>query len=189
MEMLKQRILTDASIAGDDTVKLDKFLNHQLDIDLLNEIGKEFHSRFSDCEVTKILTVEASGIGISCIAAQYFSVPVVFAKKGMNRGAAANIYTADVFSFTKNCRDTIGVSKPYLSAQDKVLIIDDMLAEGNAAFGLLEICEQAGCKVQGVGIVLEKGFQSGGKRLRDMGVRLESLAVIKSIHGKKIIFE
>ena len=188
MELLKQRIISDGKAIGSDVVKVDMFLNHQIDVDLLCEIGKEFRKRFPSDKITKIVTIEASGIGIACIAAQYFGVPVVFAKKGANRNVGDNIYKADVFSFTKGTTTTIGISKEYLTQDDHVLIIDDFMANGKAVHGLLNILNQAGASVEGVGIVIEKGFQPGGDALRSLGYRVESLAVIKSIDDNTVIF-
>lgn len=188
MELLKQKILADAQVVDSDILKVDMFLNHQIDVDLLNEIGKEFHRIFADEKITKLLTIEASGIGIACIAAQYFSVPVVFAKKGANRNVGNNIYKAGVFSYTKNTSTTIGISKSYINENDRVLIIDDFLANGKAVLGLINILGQAGAQLAGVGIVIEKGFQPGGDSLRSLGVRVESLAVIKSLDDGKVVF-
>ena len=188
MELLKQRILDQGKTIGTDIVKVDMFLNHQIDVDLLCEIGKEFRRRFDSSDITKIVTIEASGIGIACIAAQYFSVPVVFAKKGANRNVGDNIYKADVYSFTKGITTTIGISKDYISSDDHILIIDDFMANGKAAHGLINIINQAGASVEGIGIVIEKGFQPGGDALRSLGYRVESLAIIKAIDDGKVIF-
>lgn len=188
MELLKQRILEQGQVIGTDVIKVDMFLNHQIDVDLLCEIGKEFRRIFASSNINKILTIEASGIGIACIAAQYFSVPVVFAKKGANRNVGDNLYKADVFSFTKGTTTTIGISKDYLSKDDHVLIIDDFMANGKAVHGLINIINQAGATLEGIGIVIEKGFQPGGDALRSLGYRVESLAVIKSIEDGKVIF-
>lgn len=188
MELLKKRIVQDGNTIGNDVVKVDMFLNHQIDVELLNEIGKEFRKRFSSDKITKIVTIEASGIGIACIVAQYFGVPVIFAKKGANRNVGDNLYKADVFSFTKGTTTTIGISKDYLSKDDHVLIVDDFMANGKAVHGLLNILNQAEASVEGIGIVIEKGFQPGGDSLRSLGYRVESLAVIKSIDDGKIIF-
>lgn len=188
MELLKQKILEEGKTIGTDVVKVDMFLNHQIDVDLLCEIGKEFRRRFDSEKITKILTIEASGIGIACIAAQFFSVPVVFAKKGANRNVGDNIYKADVYSFTKGVTTTIGISKEYLSEDDHILIIDDFMANGKAVHGLINIINQAGASVEGIGIVIEKGFQPGGDSLRSLGYRVESLAVIKSIGDGKVVF-
>ena len=188
LQLLEDRIREQGEIIGNDIVKVDMFLNHRIDVDLLCEIGKEFRRLFPSKEINKILTIEASGIGIACIAAQYFGVPVVFAKKGIHRNVGNDIYTGEVFSFTKNQTTQIGVSKKYITAEDRVLIIDDFLANGAAVKGLIGICEQAGAEVEGIGICIEKGFQPGGKELREMGYHLESLAIIKSIDDGIITF-
>lgn len=188
MKLLEERILRDGIVLGDDILKVDMFLNHQIDVNLLNEIGKEFHRLFQAAPVNKILTIEASGIGIACIAAQYFSVPVVFAKKGAHRNVGGNLYTSEVFSFTKNRSYLIGVSKDYLGPEDHVLVIDDFLANGRALIGLKEITEQAGATLEGVGIVIEKGFQPGGALIRGMGIHLESLAIIESMQNGTLTF-
>lgn len=188
MDLLKQKILEEGKAIGSDVVKVDMFLNHQIDVDLLCEIGKEFKRIFSSEKINKILTIEASGIGIACIAAQYFSVPVVFAKKGANRNVGDNIYKADVYSFTKGVTTTIGIAKDYISENDHILIIDDFMANGKAVHGLINIINQAGATVEGIGIVIEKGFQPGGDALRSLGYRVESLAVIKSIDNGKVVF-
>ena len=188
MELLKQKILNEGKAIGSDVVKVDMFLNHQIDVELLCEIGKEFKRIFDSEKINKILTIEASGIGIACIAAQYFSVPVVFAKKGANRNVGDNIYKADVYSFTKGVTTTIGISKDYISEDDHILIIDDFMANGKAVHGLINIINQAGATVEGIGIVIEKGFQPGGDALRSLGYRVESLAVIKSIDNGKVVF-
>ncbi len=188
MELLKQRIIEQGKAIGSDIVKVDMFLNHQIDVDLLCEIGKEFRRIFDSSEITKIITIEASGIGIACVAAQYFSVPVVFAKKGANRNVGDNIYKADVYSFTKGVTTTIGISKDYISPDDRILIIDDFMANGKAVHGLINIINQAGAAVEGIGIVIEKGFQPGGDALRSLGYRVESLAIIKAIDDGKVIF-
>ncbi len=181
MELLKERILKDGNIAPGGVLKVDSFLNHQIDVGLYNEIGKEFKRLFSDVEVTRILTVEASGIGIACIAAQYFNVPVVFAKKAKSKNIDGGVFTSKVESFTYGKSYDITVSTKYILPGDKVLIIDDFLANGKASLGLIDIVKTAGAEVSGVGIVIEKGFQQGGKILRDMGIKLCSLAVIKSM--------
>ncbi|KOA93594.1 xanthine phosphoribosyltransferase [Clostridium botulinum] len=188
MELLKKRILKDGEVIGEEVLKVDSFLNHQIDVELLNEIGKEFKNRFKDKEITKILTVEASGIGIACIAAQYFNVPVVFAKKHEGNNMDKETYETEVFSFTKNKLYKIRVSKKYLNKKDKVLIIDDFLANGNAACGLIDIIRQSGGEVQGLGIVIEKGFQVGRKVIEDKGVKLESLAIVDSMKNGTVVF-
>ncbi len=187
MKLLEEKILKEGKILREGVLKVDMFLNHQIDVELLNEIGKEFRRIFADCNINKILTIEASGIGIACIAAQYFNVPVVFAKKGINRNIGDNIYMADVHSYTKNSTTPICVSKDFLNENDRVLVIDDFMANGKAAFGLINIINQAGATLEGVGIVIEKGFQPGGDSLRALGYRVESLAVIKSITDNEIV--
>ncbi len=188
MELLKNKIIAEGRVEGDDILKVDSFLNHQMDIPLLNEIGKEFKRRFKDKKITKILTIEASGIGIACIAAQYFHVPVVFAKKSESRNLDKEVYEASVKSFTKNKAYKVKISKKYLTPQDHVLIIDDFLASGQAIIGLKDIIDQADAKLEGVGIVIEKSFQNGSKIIKKDGIHLESLAIIKSIENNKIIF-
>ena len=181
MELLEERIRKDGIVKAGNVLKVDSFLNHQIDIGLMNEIGKEFKRIFSDVEVTKILTVEASGIAIAAIVAQYFNVPVVFAKKSQSINIDGSVYCTKIESFThKRVYDVI-VSKKYLSADDKVLIVDDFLANGCAADGLIDIIRESGATLQGVGIIIEKGFQDGGKRLRDRGIRVESLAIVDSM--------
>ena len=188
MELLKQKIINDGDLIHPDIVKVDMFLNHQLDIELLDEMGKEFYRLFKDCNITKILTIESSGIAIACFAAKYFSVPVVFAKKGNNRNIGADTYSTEIFSFTKATTYTAIVSRKYLSSDDRILIIDDFLANGKALNGLLEIVKQSGAEVCGVGIAIEKAFQPGGKSLRDAGIRIESLAKVESISDGTIVF-
>ena len=189
VELLKQRILEQGEGIGSDIVKVDMFLNHQIDVGLLCEIGKEFHRLFAAESINKIVTIEASGIGIACIAAQYFSVPVVFAKKGQNKNVGSDVFTANVHSFTKGTDTVIGISRKYLHPEDRVLIIDDFLANGEACNGLIDIIKrQAGAAVAGIGIVIEKGFQPGGAELRARGYHVESLAVIQSIENGNILF-
>lgn len=181
MQLLKERIMKDGIVVDGDILKVDSFLNHQIDISLLEEIGREFKHQFEGKEVTKILTIEASGIAIACITARYFNVPVVFAKKTKTLNIAGEVYKASVESFThKNTNDII-VSKDFLTADDKVLIIDDFLANGKAIIGLSKLIEQAGATLVGAGVVIEKGFQEGGKRIREMGIDLHSLAIVESM--------
>lgn len=189
MELLKQRIIKDGKVIGNDILKVDSFLNHQMDVQLFNEMGKEFFRLFASKNITKILTIEASGIGIACIAAQYFNVPVVFAKKQEAKNLDQEAYLSEVFSFTKGKTYTIRVSKNYISSEDTVLIIDDFLANGKAALGLAEIVSQAGAKLGGIGMAIEKGFQNGGKLLREKGIEVQSLAIVKSMQDGKVIFE
>lgn len=188
MRLLEERIRKDGKLFPGDILKVDSFLNHQMDIDLLNEIGKEFYRLYQDCEVNKILTIEASGIGIACITAQYFHCPVLFAKKTKTKNIAAAVYKTEVKSYTHGTTYDVIVSKDFLKAGDRVLIIDDFLAEGNALAGLVDICRQAGAEVAGCGIAIEKAFQPGGDRLRSAGVRVESLAMIDAMDGGVIKF-
>ena len=181
MKLLEERILKDGIVAPGGVLKVDSFLNHQIDIYLYNEIGKEFKRLFSDVKVDRILTIEASGIGIACVAAQYFGVPVVFAKKAKSKNIIGDVYTSSVQSFTYGKTYDITVSVKFLRQGENVLIIDDFLANGKAALGLMDIVEKAGAKVSGVGIVIEKGFQKGGAQLRAMGVKVKSLAIVKSM--------
>lgn len=184
MELLKQRIRKDGVVKAGNVLKVDSFLNHQIDIELMNEIGKEFARIFSDVRITKILTVEASGIAIAAIVAQYFKVPIVFAKKSQSINLDGSIYSTKIESFThKRVYDVI-VSKKYLSPEDHVLVVDDFLANGCAADGLINIINESGATLEGVGIIIEKGFQDGGKRLRDRGIRVESLAIIDSMNDE-----
>lgn len=181
MELLKQRIRQDGKVKGTDVLKVDSFLNHQMDVKLFAEIGKEFKRRFADREINKILTIEASGIGIACVAAQYFDCPVIFAKKNQTKNIAGDIYTAEVESFTHGRVYQIRVAKEFLHPGDKVLIIDDFLANGAALMGLSKLVMDAGAELVGAGIVIEKAFQPGGDMLRAQGVRIESLARVKSL--------
>ena len=181
MELLKQRIRQDGTVKGTDVLKVDSFLNHQMDVALFEEIGKEFQRRFADCGVNKILTIEASGIGIACVAAQSFRCPVVFAKKIQSKNITGEVYTTKVESFTHGKVYDVIVSKKFLGPEDRVLIIDDFLANGAALEGLMDIVRQAGATLVGAGIVIEKAFQPGGDRIRAKGIRVESLARIKSM--------
>ena len=181
MQLLKDRIRKDGKIKSGDVLKVDSFLNHQMDIKLFVEIGKEFKRRFTGCEINKILTIEASGIGIACIVAQYFDVPVVFAKKSKTKNIAGDVYTTPVESFTHGKVYDIMVSKEFLGAGDKVLLIDDFLANGKALEGLASIVRESGAELVGAGIVIEKGFQTGRDRLRQEGIRVESLAIVDSM--------
>ena len=186
MELLKQRIRQDGVVKGTDVLKVDSFLNHQMDVALFEEIGREFQRRFADCGVNKILTIEASGIGIACVTAQFFHCPVIFAKKSQTKNIAGEVYTTKVESFTHGRVYDVIVAKQFLGPEDKVLIIDDFLANGAALEGLIDLVAQAGATLVGAGIVIEKAFQPGGARIRAKGVRVESLARIKSMseeHG------
>lgn len=178
MQLLKDRILKDGIVKEGNVLKVDSFLNHQMDISLFEEIGKEFKKRFDGESINKILTIEASGIGIACIAARYFNVPVVFAKKSKTKNIAGDVYTSRVESFTHGRIYDIMVSKDFLNSGDRVLLIDDFLANGCALEGLAELVRSAGATLVGAGVVIEKGFQRGGDLLRSKGVRVESLATI-----------
>ncbi len=182
MELLKQRIRTDGTVKGTDVLKVDSFLNHQMDVELFAEIGKEFLRRFEGCGVNKILTIEASGIGIACVTAQFFHCPVIFAKKSQSKNIDGAVYTSKVESFTHGRIYDVIVSKKFLGPGDKVLIIDDFLANGAALEGLIDLVHQSGAQLAGAGIVIEKAFQPGGDRLRAQGIRVESLARIKSMN-------
>ena len=181
MKLLEERIKKDGIVKPGNVLKVDNFLNHQMDIALFNEMGKEFKRLFADCNINKILTIEASGIGIACIVAQYFDVPVVFAKKAQSINIDGDVYSTKIQSFTHQRVYDVIVSKKYLNPEDHVLMIDDFLANGCALAGLIEIVRQSGATIAGAGIAIEKGFEAGGKRIRDMGVRVESLAVIESM--------
>ena len=181
MNFLEERILKDGIIKEGNVLKVDSFLNHQMDIDLFNEIGREFKKRFEGKEINKILTIEASGIGIACIAAQHFHVPVVFAKKSQSINLEGEMLVAEVESFTHKCKNNVIVAKKFLNPEDKVLIIDDFLANGKALEGLAALVRDSGAELVGAGIVIEKGFQVGGDLLRSEGIRLESLAIVESM--------
>lgn len=190
MQLLKDKIRTHGKINEDRIIQVDSFLNHQLDIQLFNEIGKEFKRRFSNKEITKILTIETSGIALACIASQYFNnVPVLFAKKHAGLNMNPNVYEAKVYSYTKDQEYTIKVSKDFLNPDDKVLIIDDFLASGCAIMGLVSLLNQSGAEVAGVGIVIEKSFQSGRKLIEEKGLQLESLAIIDALRDGQVVFK
>lgn len=180
MKLLEERIQRDGIVKDGNVLKVDSFLNHQMDVELFNEMGREFRRLFPG-PVTKILTIEASGIGIACIAAQHFGVPVVFAKKSQSINLDGEQYCTQIESFThKRVYDVI-VSKKYLKKEDRILIIDDFLANGCAVSGLIDLVQSAGAAIEGVGIAIEKGFQEGGKLLRERGIRVESLAIVESM--------
>lgn len=181
MRLLEERIQKDGIVREGNVLKVDSFLNHQMDIRLFREIGKEFKRLFANDEITKILTIEASGIGIACVVAEYFDVPVVFAKKSKSKNIAGEVYTSKVESFTHNKVYDVMVSKQFLNADDKVLLIDDFLANGNALKGLIQIVKSANATLVGAGIVIEKGFQGGGENLRSQGIHLESLAIVDAM--------
>ena len=181
MEELKQRILKDGKVKEGNVLKVDSFLNHQMDVTLFQQMGEEFKRRFADKEINKILTIEASGIGIACIVASCFHVPVVFAKKSMSINLDYDNYETKIQSFTHKKIYNVIVSKKFLTPEDHVLIIDDFLANGCALLGLLELTEKAGATVEGIGIAVEKGFQQGGDLIRSKGIQLESLAIVESM--------
>ena len=188
MKALEERILRDGQIRPGNILKVDSFLNHQIDIAFMNEMGKEFRRVFADKRVTKILTIEASGIAIASITAQYFQVPIVFAKKTKTINLDGSLYTTKVKSYTHRTTYDVVVSKKFLTSDDRVLIIDDFLANGYAARGLIDLVEQAGAVLEGVGIVIEKGFQGGGRELRESGVDVRSLAIIESMSDNNLVF-
>ena len=192
MKLLEERILKDGKVGAGNVLKVDSFVNHQLDVKFLSALGKEFYRRFADCGVNKILTIEASGIGIACLTAEYFDVPVVFDNKTKTNNNFADVYTSKVESYTHGTTYDIVVSKQFLRPEDRVLIIDDFLAKGSALKGLIELISHAGATVVGAGIVIEKAYQPGGELIRSMGVRVESLARIASMSeedGVKFIEE
>lgn len=178
MNFLEERIIKDGIVKEGNVLKVDSFLNHQMDIELFDQMGAEFKKRFADRPINKILTIEASGIGIACVVAQHFGVPVVFAKKTKSINIEGEMYTAEVESFTHKCKNQVIVAKKFLSEDDHVLIIDDFLANGCALQGLIQIVKAAGGTVEGIGIAIEKGFQSGGTVVRNLGYHLESLAIV-----------
>ena len=182
---MEERILKDGIVKEGNVLKVDSFLNHQMDVALLDAIGEEFHRRFADTEVTKVLTIEASGIAIAYAAARCFGVPMVFAKKAKSINIDGDMYSAEVESFTHKNKNQVIVSKKFLSADDKVLIVDDFLANGCALQGLISITESAGACVAGIGIAIEKGFQFGGRSIRNLGYRLESLAIVEAMDAEK----
>ena len=190
MQLLKDRILKDGIVKPGNILKVDSFLNHQMDIRLFDQIGEEFKKRFEGTPINKILTIEASGIGIACVAARQFDVPVIFAKKSKSINIEGEVYVAEVESFTHKCKNQVIVSKKFLNPDDNVLIIDDFLANGCALQGLISIVTSAGANVAGIGIVIEKGFQTGGQIIRNLGYHLESLAIVDEMDAAtgKIIF-
>ena len=184
MNFLEERILKDGIVKPNNVLKVDSFLNHQMDISLMEEIGREFHRRFADKNITKVLTIEASGIGIACFVAKEFGVPMVFAKKSHSINIDSDVFVAEVESFTHKNRNNVIVSKKFLNPDDRILIIDDFLANGCALQGLIAIAKSAGASVEGIGIVVEKGFQIGGQVIRNLGVHLESLAIIDGMDAE-----
>lgn len=183
MNCLEERILKDGIVKEGNILKVDSFLNHQMDIELLDQIGAEFKRRFESKKIDKILTIESSGIAIACMAARYFHVPVVFAKKSQSVNLDGEMYVAEVESFTHKCKNTVIVSKKFIVAEENVLIIDDFLANGCALQGLISIVQEAGANVEGIGIVIEKGFQVGGRMIRNLGYQLESLAIVDDMNA------
>lgn len=181
MNFLEERITKDGIVNEGNVLKVDSFLNHQMDIRLFDQIGEEFKKRFEGTEINKILTIEASGIGIACVAARHFDVPVVFAKKSKSINIEGDVYVAEVESFTHKCKNQVIVSKKFINPEDKILIIDDFLANGCALQGLISIVKSAGASVEGIGIAVEKGFQTGGQVIRNLGYHLESLAIVDSM--------
>ena len=190
MNFLEEKILKDGIVKPGNVLKVDSFINHQMDIALFNEMGEEWKKRFEGKNINKILTIEASGIGIACIVAQHFGVPVVFAKKSKSINLEGEVYTAEVESFTHKNKNQVIVAKKFLSEEDHVLIIDDFLANGCALQGLISIVQSAGATVEGIGIAVEKGFQVGGQIIRNLGFQLESLAIVESMNAEtgEVIF-
>ena len=184
MNFLEERILKDGIVKPNNVLKVDSFINHQMDISLMEKIGQEFHRRFADKKITKVLTIEASGIGIACFVAKEFGVPMVFAKKSRSINLDNEVYAAEVESFTHKVTNNIVVSKRFLNSDDHLLIIDDFLANGCALQGLMSVANSAGASVEGIGIVIEKGFQAGGQIIRDTGIQLESLAIIDAMDAE-----
>jgi len=184
MNFLEEKITKEGIVKEGNVLKVDSFLNHQMDIELFNEMGKEWKKRFEGKNINKILTIEASGIGIACIVAQHFGVPVVFAKKSKSINLEGDMYTAEVESFTHKNKNQVIVSKKFLNEDDHVLLIDDFLANGCALQGLIQIVHSAGATVEGIGIAVEKGFQAGGRMIRNLGYQLESLAIVESMDWK-----
>lgn len=184
MKLLEERILKDGKIFEGNVLKVDSFLNHQLDVKLLSAIGEELKNKYSDCDITKILTIEASGIGVGCMVAQFFNCPLLFAKKSKTINIKGDVYTSKVESFTHRCTYDIIVSKDFLSPNDNVLIVDDFLAKGNALNGLIDIVNQSGAHLAGCGIAIEKAFQGGGDKLRAKGIRVESMAIIEDMDSE-----
>ncbi len=189
MKLLEDRILKDGQVFPGNILKVDSFLNHQIDVELLNEMGAEILRLYKDCGVNKILTIEASGIGIACIAAQFFNCPVLFAKKTKTKNIASSVYKTQVRSFTHGMEYDVIVSKDFIGENDKVLIVDDFLAEGNALLGLIDLCRQAGAEIAGCAIAIEKGFQQGRERVEKKGVRVESLAVVETMTDNQVRFK
>lgn len=189
MKLLEEKILKDGQVFPGNILKVDSFLNHQIDVAFLNKMGEEIKRLYGDCGVNKILTIEASGIGIACITAQFFDCPVLFAKKTKTKNIAASVYKTQVRSFTHGVEYDVIVSKDFIGEGDNILIVDDFLAEGNALLGLIDLCEQAGAKIAGCAIAIEKGFQNGRKKVEEKGIRVESLAIVESMTDGEVIFK
>ena len=188
MKLLEERIKEDGQVRPGNILKVDSFLNHNLDVALLEQLGKEFYEKFKDKNITRILTIEASGIALACLTAQYFKVPVVFAKKAKSKNLDGELYTSTVHSYTYGKDFTVTLSKKFLSKEDTVLLIDDFLAVGKAMRGLIDICNQAEAEIAGIGIAIEKGFQSGGKELRETGYDVYSLAIVDEMNDEGMIY-
>ena len=188
MKLLEERIKEDGQVRPGNILKVDSFLNHQLDVALLEQLGKEFYEKFKDKNITRILTIEASGIALACLTAQYFKVPVVFAKKAKSKNLDGELYTSTVHSYTYGKDFTVTLSKKFLSKEDTVLLIDDFLAVGKAMRGLIDICNQAEAEIAGIGNAIEKGFQSGGKELRESGYDVYSLAIVDEMNDEGMIY-
>ena len=189
MKLLEERINKDGKVFPGNILKVDSFLNHQIDVSLLQEMGKEIKRLYSDAGVNKILTIEASGIAIASIAAQYFECPILFAKKSKTKNIANSVYKTQVHSFTHGKDYDVIVSKDFIGENDTVLIVDDFLAEGNALLGLIDLCNQAGAKIAGCAIAVEKGFQQGRERVEAKGIRVESLAIVESMQDDSVTFK
>lgn len=190
MQLLEERIIKDGKVFAGNVLKVDSFLNHQLDVDLLDKMGLEMKNLFRDSNVTKILTIEASGIGVGCMVARHFNCPLLFAKKSKTLNIKGDVYTSKVESFTHQCTYDIIVSKDFLNKNDTVLIVDDFLAKGNALNGLIDIVQQSGARLAGCGIAIEKGYQGGGDKLRAQGIQVESMAIVEAMDDEtgKIVF-
>ncbi len=188
MDLLKDRIRRDGKVKDNHIIKVDGFLNHQIDISLMNEIGKEFKRLFNGEKITKVITIEASGIAVACLTAMYFNVPIVFAKKSESKNIDGDVYRTTVTSYTRGKDYTVILEKRFLTPEDRILIIDDILATGKAQKGLLDISRQAGADVAGIGVVIEKGFQGGGDKLREAGYNVQSLAIIDSMENQTVQF-
>ena len=185
MNFLEERIMKDGIVKEGNVLKVDSFLNHQMDIALFEKMGEEWKRRFANKPINKVLTIEASGIGIACIVAKYFDAPVIFAKKSKSINIDGDMYVAEVESFTHKCKNQVIVSKKFLSPEDRILIVDDFLANGCALQGLISIVNNAGATVEGIGVAIEKGFQIGGQMIRNLGYQLESLAIIDAMDAEK----